>query len=418
MFVINEKDKSVTDTCLVERGIVAIYKNDGSYVFEYGYFQPDSESILFYNTYAERTEICISQHISKYIMFSKKIGYYIATPQRTVERVEHMIVKGCGNYPYRIEKEYEAIKSFDIFKDRQYIDQEVNYDFAKYLKYTFGVEFETSEGYIPQNICFKDGLIPLRDGSITGIEYSTVVLKGNFGLNLLRQQCEDLRQYTEFNKNCALHIHFGGYPIDRKYIFVLYCLLYHLQNDILQMIPPYSFNTGKYKDNGKDYCAPLPFFDTFEDMYYYMSDNNTNFMGDLYQAHPSDVEHERKWNIHARYHNFNFINMLFYDSAKTLELRFLRPSFNFNKILLWIMIFNGILLYAEKEAANLTLKDIETNKNKYSRMGLLRIFENVYPDNVISYLTDGLIKLKCVVKNQINNGDRIGEYTSFEDKIF
>ena len=45
-------------------------------------------------------------------------------------------------------------------------------------------------GYIPQEICYRDGLIPLRDGSISGLEYSTVILKGNKGINLLQQQVE------------------------------------------------------------------------------------------------------------------------------------------------------------------------------------------------------------------------------------
>ena len=63
-------------------------------------------------------------------------------------------------------------------------------------------------------------------------------------------------------------------------------------------------------------------------------------------------------------------------------------------------------------------KDLEVNRTKYSRLSLLRIFEAVYPDNICDWLVDGVLKLKCVVANQIANGDKIGECTYFEDEIF
>lgn len=416
--VIDERTKKPSDRRTLIRGIVAIYKINSNYFYEFGYFKPDNDTILLYNPQTGDSCHCISKLIHEDIMFSKKTGFYMIKPERLLARIEHAVIKGHGAFPYGINREYEAAKNLNNFKGAQKIISEDQIKFSEYLKYTFGLEFETSEGYVPQDMCFRDGLIPLRDGSITGIEYSTVVLEGNKGLNLLRQQCETLKDFTEFNKNCALHIHFGGYPINEKFIFVLYRILYYIQFDIEKLIPPYSFYTGKYKDNGKEYCAPLPFFYTFNDLYNYMSDGRTRYTGNLYQCHPDDLDHEHKWQIHSRYHNFNFVNMLFYDGAKTLELRFLRPSFNFNKILLWIYIFNAILLFAENESRKLTLADIEADEKKYSRMGLLRIFEQVYPDDLVEYLTDGVVKLKCIVKNQVENGDMIGECVRFEDKIF
>jgi len=38
--------------------------------------------------------------------------------------------------------------------------------------------------------------------------------------------------------------------------------------------------------------------------------------------------------------------MCFYQSPKTVEMRFLRPSYNFNKIVNWIFIFSAILQYS------------------------------------------------------------------------
>ena len=65
----------------------------------------------------------------------------------------------------------------------------------------------------PQHRLYELGLIPLRDGSISGIEFSTVVLQGNFGFNLLKQQIEELNEHTIFDKDCSLHVHFGGFKL-------------------------------------------------------------------------------------------------------------------------------------------------------------------------------------------------------------
>lgn len=416
--VIEERTRKVVSDRKLCRGIVYIMHVDGHVFFEYGYFYPSCENILLYDERDGCTHDCISKNISDDIMFSNKTGYYIIKPQRRVDINEHRNIRGHGNYPYRINREYEAMKSFDLFKGNQKVVSPKSFPLSKYLQYTFGVEFETSEGYVPQDICYRDGLIPLRDGSISGIEYSTVVLSGEEGLNLLKQQCETLTEHCSFNKNCALHIHFGGYPINETAIFILYRLLYCIQNDIEKFIPPYSFKTSQYKDNGKDYCLPIPFFQTFAELYLYMSGGNAKYLGDLCQAHPCDIERMRKWEIHTRYHNFNFVNMMFYKTCKTLELRFLRPSFNFDKIYLWIAIFNGILQFAEKESHFYTLKDIEKNPRKYQRIGIMSILETVYDDEMLDYILDGIIKMKCIVKNQIENGDMIGENVQIEDAIF
>ena len=120
------------------------------------------------------------------------------------------------NFPYHFRKEYEAVNNLETFKDRQKVRYDFEFPIENFIKYSFGLEFETSNGIIPEEICFADGLIPLRDGSISGNEYSTVVLQGHKGFNLLYQQLETLRKYTRFDKECSLHIHFGGFPLEPK----------------------------------------------------------------------------------------------------------------------------------------------------------------------------------------------------------
>ena len=72
-----------------------------------------------------------------------------------------------------------------------------------------------------------------------------------------------------------------------------------------------------------------------------------SYFGSFVQPHPNDLTRERKWQIPQRYHMCNFVNMFCYNVNKTIEMRFLAPTYNLEKILTWLYIFNAILIYAE-----------------------------------------------------------------------
>ena len=336
------------------------------------------------------------------IEFSLYRGVYIVTTNISRESlVQELYVKGNGNFPYSFGRKYEAIENFQIFKDRQEIINEEIFNFSEYIPYTFGIEFETASGYIPEALCFRDGLIPLRDGSISGIEYSTIVLQGNKGLSLLKQQLKTLRKYTAFNKECSLHVHIGGYPVKPDAIYRAYKLLHYLHDTISELVPPYTFESRRYKENKKDYCKPLPGAPSFDSLYRMLV--GRPFFGDLTQGHPNDPLRKAKWNIPTRYYEVNFINMLCYNVNKTIEFRFLRPTYSFNKILIWLLIFNAILVYAE------------TNEEVTS---LSNIITYVYPPEIATYVLDGITKLKVLTVNQVNIEDKIGDKIELEEELF
>lgn len=310
---------------------------------------------------------------------------------------------GQDRFPYSFGRRYEAVENFDLFKGKQVLENEMKFDLGNLMPYTFGIEFETSQGYVPEDRCFKDGLIPLRDGSISGLEYSTVVLSGNEGLSFLHQQIKDLSKYTFFNKECSLHIHFGGFPLEPNKIFNLYCICRGLEPTIQTLVPSYTFESGRYKDNGKNYCNRLPQYRNFNQMYEHLV--GRKFFGDFTQPHPNDVERKRKWQIPTRYYSVNFINALCYNVNKTIEFRFLRPTYNFEKILIWMYIFNAILKYAETTQYS-------------SGCSLEKIIKSIYPKQISSYVLDGVSKLAILKYNQENNGDYIGRDTSLEDRLF
>lgn len=340
------------------------------------------------------------------LVFSKCRGMYFPPCCMTpLSCRREQLIKGQEEFPYVIEKHYEAIENFNIFKNKQIIkNNTTHYKLSNYLKYTFGLEFETSQGYVPEDICFQDGLIPLRDGSISAPEYSTVVLEGNNGIALLYQQLETLKEYTDFNKECSLHVHLGGYPLKSDKIYNLYKTCYILQSELTRILPSLTFYSSEYKNNKKDYCKKLPFYTSFDKMYQQLV--GRPFYGDFTQAHPNDIERKRKWNVITRYYFVNFINALCYNVNKTIEFRFLRPTYNFKKILLWLYIFNAILEYSEKYYS------------ENEEITLSNIINKCYPEGLRNELCVGIEKLYCLTLNQHSNGDYIGAEVWMEDRMF
>ena len=426
--IIDEKSRALVDK--ESRGYIRgiVYLSDN--YAEFGWFKSSPNNIVILISNHLRRGMPgvytgISREAFPELIWSNKYGYYIQPNDLTDEEVlTHKLVRGQGDFPYQFPKHYEAVESFHLFNNAQTVLENKEYPLSKYLNYTFGLEFETSMGYIPQEKCFRDGLIPLRDGSISGIEYSSVVLKGNEGLNLLKQELDTLKEYTKFNKECALHIHMGGFPVDTMSIFALYCLWYMVERDLLgkELIPELSFHTSEYKANQKDYCNMLsPNPRSFSDLFRAIT--GKKYLGSLVQPHPADIGKRAKWNIKARYSGLNLVNMVCYKGPKTVEFRFLRPSFNFRKITLWLYILNAVLKYAEslasewKEQGKCDTKDMfDWVAGKYT--GLRYVLEHCYDADTYSHLIGEIKLLKMAVQAQAANGDRCGNDTEFEDELF
>lgn len=345
--------------------------------------------------------------LKDHLVYNQSKGIYVSTIDFPEEALIYETnVKGQGGFPYSFDKRYEAVESFRLFDGKQRVlDKNTEYTLSKYLKYTFGLEFETSMGYIPEDICFRDGLIPLRDGSISGLEYSTVVLNGNDGLSLLKQELKSLKEYTAFNKECSLHIHLGGFPLDPNAIIRAQALCRLLEKDISQLVPPLTFRSSEYKANGKDYCSKLRPYRDFGQMYKDLV--GRPFLGDLTQPHPNDVERRAKWRIPTRYYWVNFINLICYKVNKTIEFRLLRPTYNFKKIELWLYIFNAILMYAEDFSNSID-----------SRINIQTLLRRVYPEPIAKSVFMGTVRLRALVANQSANGDHIGHDIEFENELF
>ena len=76
------------------------------------------------------------------------------------------------------------------------------------LDKSIGVEFETSAGHLSQAKCLELGLVPLKDGSISGHEYVTLPYRDKV-VDKVVEACKHLRYTTTVNKHCSTHVHVG-----------------------------------------------------------------------------------------------------------------------------------------------------------------------------------------------------------------
>lgn len=345
------------------------------------------------------------------LMFSNKLGFYIIKRQVTARQLQTHKWFAKHLYPYQtITRDYGVgnnLVKFTQTSSEYYKDKNLSFNkLGTLVPYTLGLEFETSLGALPENVCYQQGLIPLRDGSITGNEYSTVVLKGSLGMEMIKNQLQELNKYTKFNKECALHIHFGGFPVEPNALLVLNNLCVLFTQCFQRYLPSAAFHTEAYKDNGKSYCKTMSWEESFEDLYKQLT--GTTFYGCLYQPHPNDLGHGAKWNIKTRYTMCNLINMICYDSAKTVEFRFLRPTENVHVIYFWIYVLNALLQLAEKWK-NLSLTQIlDRLMQNDNYPDLQQLLSEVYPSDIVELLLEASNELETIRVIQTMNGDICG----------
>lgn len=383
----------------MRRGIVYIDENYA----EFGLFYNSSKNIRI--IYEGNVVWGISyEELKDYLGFDYLNGYYVIGKDTNIYNFPF----GRDAFPYNIDRGIYNTKFLEHkFKGKQKVDDHIDFKFINELPYTFGIEFETAGGYIPQHQLYELGLIPLRDGSITGIEYSTVVLQGNEGLNLLKKQVEILDAHSIFDKDCSLHIHLGNFKLNGEILLAvnnLFC-----NSDIRLYLPELTFTTHLYKTNQeKNYCEFNSRYFSFSEMYETLV--GRNFFGDFEQPHPKDPTGTRKWCIKSRYKAVNFINAVCYHTPKTIEFRMLRPTYNFNKILGWLFIYGAFIKYAELNASK-TATFVKTKIN------LAHIIRSVYSAELSEILCEFLNMCERVVYAQASVQDNYGMRIDIDDKI-
>ena len=255
MYAINELTRKFDHQENLVKCAVA-YEND---IIEFGYVNPnDCLCVICYDRHYHGMKFLSCYNLLKdKLNFNREYGVYTFEPVSS--RLNQYY--GAGEFPYTFTKYYNTRFLNDRFAKWQENYHSLHFKYADEMPYTFGLEFETSGGYIPEHELFNLGLIPLRDGSIRGLEYSTIVLQGQQGLNSLYEMIKCLQKYTIFDKECSLHIHLGNWKLDESTILKLNNLF--SSASLGQYLPRDTYNTERYKATGKSYCKKNASYSTF-----------------------------------------------------------------------------------------------------------------------------------------------------------
>lgn len=405
-----------TNVPFLDFGIIGYNKKLNTFL--YGYFTPrifKNIKVWDQNNIQKALDISIVDVLP--FMKEGLTGVYYNTTAIGIPKEFTIKVKPRRDHAYTFPFNYNSTDLIPEFQKSFLADfrgKDLATDNYKYIEdFTFGVEFETEKGLIPEKFLRPNGLIACRDGSITGFEYVTVPLKGERGIQAIKVNCELLQKYCSCSPFESLHIHIGGYPKTVKAIASLYRLALLIQKDIYALFPYYYVDTSKFKK--KSYCGPLPSLGLdkmspnkiFEALYFNLS-GGLEFSRFPITEHPMDRNNQQKWQISPRYVWLNLIPLI-WGSRGTVEFRCHTPTVNSQKVINWIYIVMAILRFAKKHQALLTTNIF----SELPKIDLDKIIESSYPKSISSILNEYIYARTDYYKNK---NDHVGEDEIFNEE--
>ena len=336
------------------------------------------------------------------------------------------------NYKYSLPYDSKGIIGNNLKNYNENYNPEISQNIKNYAplleNLSFGLEFETTKGHIPDRVLNQYGLIPLRDGSISGIEYVTVPMEGEKGLQCTADILKELKKRTSYSdETCSLHLHLGNIPRTKEFILAFFKVGMKIQDEMFQMFPLYK--KYNYHIKNKNYSAPLPTFEILSQLDPIIDSRNIdeNF-GILYKylsmgqdfksvgnsldnvlSHPADPNGNQKWNVKTRYYLYNILPLIF-GNKQTIEFRIHTPTYDVNKILPFIFMNSLIVNFVIRNQ-----KLILNRKNFINSWSLLDILymqidqydipnRNTFKDLMYSYIE--VRKNYC--EGQILKGNIVG----------
>lgn len=411
----NEEYVFISDD--LENGIVG-KELDGS--IKTGFFTKDLSKNVLVNTGNDRLR-CLKRSIAEE-MGRERIGdgeFYLESKQNDEFFERKQITRKYENerLEYRCDSKMKiTTKAFDKF----FIGKPLKHGFHKMLPpVSFGVEYETENGRISQDLMMQSGLIPVRDGSLRNddgtrpYEYATVILDGKTGLQAISKQCDLLNHYCTQSYRNSLHIHIGGIPITKEYVVATYKIVKQLQDEVYEMFPEAMRNTRLFKN--QDYCSPLKGFRfqkddvefNFNKIYKHLAMDDEAVFSKFKDPHPRDPGNNSKWNVKSRYSICNLVTTIF-GSNGTVEWRIHTSTFNKDKIVNWLYIISAISWYAY----------LNKDKDSFNKLTLEEVIESIYPSSIIrDYLKDYIKYRKDLMRSHKEKKDIYGQLDVENDNL-
>lgn len=276
------------------------------------------------------------------------------------------------------------------------------------LKYTFGIEMETSSGRLTDNDtqglnlkCEFDGSLretpDQRKEDVLGGEYITGVLKGDAGMYQLQKIANKLSDKCTINSKCGVHVHIGGIQLNKENIIYMYKLGELLQNEIYEMLPA-SRRVNSYCRKIKGLNIDMIQLGSVKTNLGYkilIDEYYDKIFKEVSSGKASASRQANKSTNHPmgskcgynketqRYCWLNFVTALFNTKgnpdAMTLEFRSHSATLNYKKIKNWVKICMAFVAFSENHKASIKRGYwLDKDGNEYS-INLATIVRAVYP---------------------------------------
>ena len=252
-------------------------------------------------------------------------------------------------------------KSDSLAQQKSFGTNSPTFTISNGMRYTFGVEIETSRGNLDE---WDDlNISSVYDGSTSGPEYVTGILKGDYGFNHLKTICDRVHENHEINRRCGVHVHIGG-QFNRLFTIMLLRLGYQIQDEIYRMMPPSRL--------GNTFCKYIPD--------YVMDINLTNWREHLGRyIHGSGNTLDKNCNKKSRlgsypstrYRWINCVNFSSNSGKPTVEFRNHSASMSYYKIRNWTLMCMAIVRFAQNNQKRIwyNLEDITLHEVMMTSLG-------------------------------------------------
>lgn len=321
------------------------------------------------------------------------------------------IVKAQINEKYEYIQTKRLVKINDKKDQINFGEESLSYLITDGKKYSFGVELETASGYLPLYLYHDLNMSCTRDGSVTGGEYVTGVLKGDSGFKQLQKITNELVTRCSVDAKCGIHVHIGGFDNSKSFLVLLQKLGVMLENEIFSILPP-SRRNNKYCQKMKNLNIVFPqnqsleeydilFNNYYHELYklFYKDSNILNKDINKKFNHPRgrtcgyDQNTPRYWWLNLIPAAFNTRGNFSY----TVEFRNHSGSLNYRKIKNWVLICMGIVSYVENYKKDIMFRNDIT---------LEEIITKVYPTKsriLIPYIQERKSQFENEDYNEVNN---------------
>lgn len=224
------------------------------------------------------------------------------------------------------------------------------------LKYTFGIELESSAGEVPIPSIKELNVAVAGDGSVGANEYVSGILHGSSGMEEAGKILQAFRKSCLVDDRCGVHIHIGG--LDNKNVktpkfgrdFSISAIkLGTLLERELYMMSPKSRNPKlKYCAGIKNYSGITP-----ENWRPYLG---SYIFGRGYEWSDGDEGKELGRWASARYKWLNLVNCCTVGRFKTIEIRLWPGTTSYNKLKNYILLSLAFVNYVDNHQASIWSK--------------------------------------------------------------